>query len=487
VTLQRQLPTAFALAVGPAACATAASAHGFGQRYDLPIPLSFYLWAAGATVALSFVMLVIFFSSERALRPLPTLIVRLPIPIVRTLRLACGAIGIAGYVTIIIAGLLGDQNPMRNFAPVAVWIVGWVGLSFLSAALGPVWPALNPWATLHSCARWMCSRLFAQKGERRRVAPAWLGAWPAFVLFIIFAWMELVWSGRNVPADLATALIVYSVITWVGMSRLGGEAWLRRGEVFTQVFGIFGHFAPFAVRAHRLELRVPASGLIGGPASPSMAALVIALLATVTFDGLLETPLWARIDVAILEAPADSFLWTVLDLREEQALRLVRTLALPLFVALFASAYFLVCRWMAALADEPFANAGFLLRRFVFTLVPISLAYHVAHYFSYLLIGGQYAIPFLSDPFLLGWNLLGTASYRVNVGLVDPRLQWYIAVIAIVLGHVIAIWLAHVTALRTFARPRTALASQLPMLALMIAYTMCSLWILSQPIVETGP
>src|SRR5207344_2100817 len=114
----------------------------------------------------------------------------------------------------------------------------------------------------------------------------------------------------------------------------------------------------------------------------------------------------------------------------------------------------------------PFATTGFLLRRFVFTLVPISLAYHVAHYFSYLLIGGQYAIPFLSDPFLLGWNLLGTRSYRVNVGLVDPRLQWYVAVLAIVLGHVIAVWLAHVTALRTFSRSRAALATQFPMLTL---------------------
>ena len=286
-------------------------------------------------------------------------------------------------------------------------------------------------------------------------------------------------------------------MTWAGMSWLGGKAWLRRGEVFTQVFGIFGRFAPIAAHAHGLKLRAPASGLLGAPGSPSMAALVtgspsmaalvIALLATVTFDGLLETPLWARIDVAVLDTPADSLLWTALDLREDQALRLVPTLALPLLVALFAAAYSLVCRWMAALAYEPFATTGFLFRRFVFTLVPISLAYHVAHYFSYLLIGGQYAIPFLSDPFLLGWDLLGTAHYRVDIGLVDPRLQWYVAVIAIVLGHVVAVWLAHVTALRTFSQPRTALAAQLPMLALMVAYTMCSLWIISQPIVETGP
>ena len=204
--------------MGLPAFASAASAHGFGQRYDLPIPLSFYLWGAGATVALSFVFLVVFFTSERAIRPLPTLVVQLPPMLERTLRLVCSTVGLVGFLTVIIAGLFGDQNPMRNLAPVAVWIVGWVGFSFLSAVLGPVWRVLNPWATLYRCSRWMRSRLARRKGERRRVAPTWLGVWPAFVLLIIFAWMELVWSGRDIPADLATALIVYSVMTWAGMS-----------------------------------------------------------------------------------------------------------------------------------------------------------------------------------------------------------------------------------------------------------------------------
>jgi len=204
--------------MGLPAFASAASAHGFGQRYDLPIPLSFYLWGADATVALSFVFLVVFFTSERAIRPLPTLVVQLPPMLERTLRLVCSTVGLVGFLTVIIAGLFGDQNPMRNLAPVAVWIVLWVGFSFLSAVLGPVWRVLNPWATLYRCSRWMRSRLARRKGERRRVAPTWLGVWPAFVLLIIFAWMELVWSGRNIPADLATALIVYSVMTWAGMS-----------------------------------------------------------------------------------------------------------------------------------------------------------------------------------------------------------------------------------------------------------------------------
>jgi len=44
--------------------------------------------------------------------------------------------------------------------------------------------------------------------------------------------------------------------------------------------------------------------------------------------------------------------------------------------------------------------------------------------------------------------------------------------------------LAHIEALRLFTTRRAAMLSQLPMLALMVAFTSTSLWILSQPIVQ---
>jgi hypothetical protein len=53
----------------------------------------------------------------------------------------------------------------------------------------------------------------------------------------------------------------------------------------------------------------------------------------------------------------------------------------------------------------------------------------------------------------------------------------------VVAGHVIAVYLAHAVALREFGSRRLAALSQIPMLALMVAYTMLSLWILAQPIV----
>lgn len=83
----------------------------------------------------------------------------------------------------------------------------------------------------------------------------------------------------------------------------------------------------------------------------------------------------------------------------------------------------------------------------------------------------------------LSRNLLWGRCYGV---IVDARFVWYTAVIAIVAGHIIAVCLAHLVALYAFKDSRSAVRSQYPMLALMVCYTMISLWILAQPIVETG-
>ncbi len=119
----------------------------------------------------------------------------------------------------------------------------------------------------------------------------------------------------------------------------------------------------------------------------------------------------------------------------------------------------------------------------MFSLVPIAIAYHLAHYLSYLLVAGQFIIPLVSDPFGVGWNIFGTAGYRLEIGVVGAKFVWYTAVIAIVVGHVIAVGVAHVVASRAFGSASAALKSQYPFLVLMVGYTMVSLWILSQPIV----
>jgi len=102
------------------------------------------------------------------------------------------------------------------------------------------------------------------------------------------------------------------------------------------------------------------------------------------------------------------------------------------------------------------------------------------------LVSGQLIIPLISDPFGQDWDLIGTADYKIDIGIITAKFVWYLSVLLIVLGHLIAVYLAHVTALRVFPTERAALLSQLPMIVLMVGYTMVSLWILSQPVVESS-
>jgi hypothetical protein len=135
----------------------------------------------------------------------------------------------------------------------------------------------------------------------------------------------------------------------------------------------------------------------------------------------------------------------------------------------------------AAWAERPETEIAGL---FIFSLVPIAIAYHLAHYLSYLLVAGQLIIPLASDPFGWGWDIFGTAGYKTNISVIGAKFVWYAAVTAVILGHVVAVGVAHIVALRAFKTRRAAIQSQYPLLVLMIGYTVMSLWILSQPIVE---
>jgi hypothetical protein len=148
---------------------------------------------------------------------------------------------------------------------------------------------------------------------------------------------------------------------------------------------------------------------------------------------------------------------------------------------LFLAIYLLIGALMALGSGGRYSGVT-MARFFAFTLVPIAIAYHIAHYLSFLLIEGQRIIPLASDPFGVGWDLLGTVDYQINIAIVNARFSWYTAVITIVVGHIIAVYLAHLVALRLLHDQVLARRSQYPMLVLMVGYTMASLWMLAQPI-----
>jgi hypothetical protein len=461
--------------------AVPAAAHGLGQRYELPVPLGLYLAGAGGAVALSFLMMAWFM--RRGTAPIGRTVELggsvpgrvLASPGVRwTLRLAALAL----FALLVAAGLLGAQQPFKNLTPIAIWVLWWVGFAFLAAFVGDLWPVFNPWATVYDLVR-------GRRPPARPLAtyPSRWGIAPAILFFVGFVWMELLWGGSEVPRSLALAVLAYSACTWLAMVVFGRDVWLARGELFSVYFEILGRFAPFAAGSGNgrgsLVARPFALGLlVKRPAPPTMTLFVLLMLASVTFDGFIETPLWA----GALHHVRDGVAGTPLAALPDQV---VGAGAWVAFAALFALIYRGFVWAMAWSAGQPSPRRG-LPGLFVLTLVPIGIAYHLAHYHSLLLVGGQYAIPLLSDPFGYGWDLFGTTLYRVDFSVVNAASIWYLSVGAIVGGHVIAVYLAHVMALRVYGDARTALRSQVPMLVLMVVYTMSSLWILSQPIVKTG-
>lgn len=491
-------------------------AHGFGQRYDLPVPLWLYVTGAAATVALSFVVLGAWMRHTPNLHSYPRynlLHSRFGRLLAHPLLLmALRVVAVYLYVVLIIAGLFGTLNPTRNIVPTLIWVIWWVGLAYVSALFGNLWAVINPLSTIYEWVEALYKRLRAgQSLSRLWRYPPGLGVWPGVGLFLLFAWIELVYDNSDVPSHLAGFTLLYSALTWIGMFLFGKDAWLRQGETFSLVFGLLARFSPTEVRVldpavcqechsacldlngecidcyacfHRApatqrqwNLRPWAIGLVRQERiSVSQMAFVLLLLATVTFDGFMATPIWVDIERTLLTAPPPL---------GGGNMTMVRTLGLLLFPVLFLELYLIFSFLMTMLSDQRLSTAR-LAQAFPFSLVPIAIAYHMAHYFSFLLVHGQRLIPLLSDPLGIGWDMWGTAAYRVDIGLVGARFAWYSAVIAIVLGHVIAVYLAHLIAMRLWCNRAVAIRSQYPMLVLMVAYTVISLWILAQPIVEGG-
>jgi hypothetical protein len=501
------------LALGGSALLTLAPgealAHGFGQRYDLPVPLWLWAAAAAAAVALSFVIIGLFVKASPGVRGYWRLnLLRFPpgrLLADRRVRLVARLFSVELFFLVLGASLAGNQSPTRNIAPTFIWVAWWVGFAYLSALVGNLWAVVNPWAAIFG---WTEALLGSRRATRRY--PAWLGVWPAVGLFLAFAWVELIYTGRSIPAQLGHLIIGYSILTWASMALFGRATWLRHGDPFATAFGVLARFAPTEIRVTDREAcrrcELPCAGRDGtcldcgacfdraAPArrewnarpfaagltntadvSPSMVAFVLLLLSTVTFDGFTATPAWAGLEGTLYAALAPL---------GEARLTVIGTLGLVAFPLLFVLVYLAFARWMAWMGDDQLTT-GTVARLFVLSLVPIAIAYHLAHYFTYLLIQGQLLIRLASNPFGFGWDLLGSARYRPDIGIVGARSVWYTAVVAIVLGHVIAVYVAHVVALREFRDRRAALRSQLPMLVLMVGYTVVSLWIIAQPIVES--
>lgn len=452
-------------------------AHGLGGRTDLPLPTWMFSYGAAAALLISFMALAVLWptarleggTAERTLGDTTR-------GALRGLAVAVRLIGLAAFALVIVAAAIGDNSSRTNLAPVAVYVVFWVGLAFASGFIGDIWGVLSPFdtlAALYERARygtWTPSTapadtekapaVDAPSDQEEREEGVGGSYWLAAVGLLGFVWVELVYPARAEPRALFVLLVTYTILVLAGAVRWG-RGWLRQGEAFAAFFGILAHCAPLH-RADdgRLRLRPPFAGLATMEWRPGLEAVVLIALGSTGFDGLARTQLWVDLisglqGTSSVVAGTAGLLWAI---------------------GTVTVAYIVAMRVAARLVGD-LMDAVELRAAFVHSLVPIALAYAVAHYFSLLILEGQAAIALVSDPLGRGWDLFGTAERAVNFTLVSPLTVAYVQCAAIVVSHVAGVVLAHDRALAMFDK-QAATRSQYPLLAVMVLFTVGGLFLL---------
>jgi hypothetical protein len=454
-------------------------AHALVARKDLAIPTWLFAWGASIVLIVSFFALSVAWRSprleEEGWRPLGAGLSRALTS--GLMQVLCGAIGVLLLGLAIYAGLRGTEAPDRNFALTFLYVTAWLGFPLFSVVLGDVFRPFNPWRAVGRAVGSGFVALAGQQPAHLRY-PERLGRWPAAIGLIAVVWLEIVYGSSGgvavglSPESAATAALLYSVYTLAMMALFGVEQWCRAGEVFSVYFGMFGRLGVFGVRNGRLGVRRPFSAATSWATIPGSTAVVIASIATTSFDGAQEGAFKGALENTFERLSDWGFGLTT-------ALRLTDTLWIGLIFAGVALVYLTGVRGMSTVAGAPPFRK--LRDGFAHTLIPIAFAYLVAHYFSLFVFQEQAQFTYLlSDPLGTGTtDLFGTASSGIDFQVLSSNAIWYVQVGALVVGHVAGLTLAHDRATAWWGDYRQAARSQYWMLAVMVAFTCFGLYLLS--------
>jgi len=422
--------------------------HALGATYTSRLPLAVYLAGAAATVALSFMFVLV--RDVRAERPSTTRAGTLP---PAPIRYGLRALGLLGWTWIVAQGIIGGSSD-AEVTTLFLWVYGWIGLAMLAALAGPVWHFLDPFSTLYDIGAEITRRVGLGSWDVAEY-PTALGRWPAVIGFAFVVWLELVL--RPGPPVLFIVLVGYTAFTLSMMAQFGRDTWRANAEVFTVWFRILGRLAPYerVDEIGRVRRRPFAGGLLEPGWAVADVVIVALAVGSILYDGLSQTQAW-------------------FDLFGVPALA-VQTVQMFGFMGTIVGAALAVTRFVGIGAT----GAG---------LLPIALGYLVAHYLTYLLIAGQGIVVSVSDPFQRGWDLFGTAFHEPDGAWLPPGLVWTVQLAAVVGGHMLGAWGGHVVAAldAPSGMPAGALrARQVPLALVMVALTTLTLWSLGQTIVVT--
>ncbi len=449
-----------------------ASAHAFGQTYILPVPAWLFIYGGAAAVLISFLVIGYFIRPQRIGEGSG----RRDITQAWFVRFWhrkrwVQLLSLALFIFTVVSGLFGDPDPVLNFAPTFFWVIFLLGMTYLSALVGNFWEEISPFKII---IKWL-QKASPQLWEGKISYPNWLGYYPALLFYIILIVQEL-FSGGNAHS-LAFLMVEYTLMTLVGAYLFGSKAWLRYGEFFAVYFHLLSKCAPLDITEEKVALRSPLSGLRATkPKHVSLLLFVIFMLSSTAFDGFRSTTSW----ISLIANSEHIYL-----LGGHNFFDTYQIVLLLAGLAIFFVLYLIFITGMKEVTNSS-DSVRELALTFAYSLIPITLVYNIAHYYMLLLTQGQAIISLVSDPLGRGWDIFHTVNYAINPALIRASTVWYSQVALIVIGHIASVYVAHLIALKKFPTPRLALFSQLPMLILMICYTITGLWILSQPLTLGG-
>jgi hypothetical protein len=440
-----------AATLGLSAWVGVAAAHSGSLRATrdpIAVPTWLFLLTGGGVVGVSF-LLASFVTDRRLVDAVHDWGRSLPDP-GRALRglVRLAAVGVLALTLLV--GALDRAGGVRNLAILVVWVVWWGGYVASTYLFGNTWPTLNPFRTLAGALP-----------SLGRPYPDRLGAWPSVAGLLLLVWIEVVTPLADDPRLLAAVLGAYTVVTVAGVVVVGPDSWFEHVDPLARVFRFYGHLAPIGVEDGRPRLRLPGGALPGTMLDGrDDVAFVVTLLFVTTYDGFVATGPWAggaRAVVGVGVPPLLVYLGAYL---------------------VGAAVFYLAYRVSARLGQrraETYLSATYLARRFAPSLLPIAAGYHLAHNLGTVLVLSPTVAAVAASP------LAPPPSPPQLAGL--PGWFGGLELAFVLLGHLLAVWVAHATAYDLFPSRLQAVRSQYGVTAVMVGYTMLSLWIVTEPYV----
>ncbi|MBY4401882.1 hypothetical protein HQO26_11215 [Rhodococcus fascians] len=432
-------------------------AHGLGGSTDLPIPVTYALIGGAWALAASFVLLL--FAWRRPRLDATRVVVALP----RTTVVADSAIvrGLIWTLSVLLAGTValasvwGPQDS-SNALLGTFYVLVWVGIVPASLVFGPFWRIVSPMRALH---RVVCGLLRRPTSSAIVAYRREWGCVPAVVGLFAFVWLELASPDSGSVPAVRLWCAVYVLVMAVGAAIFGDE-WFSRADPFEVYSDTVSRLSPLTRDAASglLALRYPLDGAVNLPVQRGSVAVLAVLLGSTAFDSIGQIPAWR-------------------SLVDESALGSVptRTLGLMAVICVVGAAFWSAARATGGVSRVRRAALPGLLAH---SLIPIVVGYMTAHYLTYFVEKGQQTIISLSDPLGNGANVLGLQDASVSYVLSNhPSAVAGIAVLAVVVGHLVGITLAHDASLRTLPKEHAA-TGQLAMMVVMVLYTFGGLFLL---------